>query len=67
MSKHFLLVLAAAGAIAAGPASAHAKVHLVCAGFWLGALPPLWLIARDREHSILASVAGRSPPGWSRC
>jgi putative copper resistance protein D len=34
-------------------------VHVVCAAFWLGALPPLWLIARDGEHSILASVAGR--------
>jgi putative copper resistance protein D len=34
-------------------------VHLVCVAFWLGALPPLWLIARDGEHSILASVAGR--------
>lgn len=34
-------------------------VHVVCAAFWLGALPPLWLIARAGEHSILASVAGR--------
>jgi putative copper resistance protein D len=34
-------------------------VHVLCVAFWLGALPPLWLIARDGEHSILASVAGR--------
>jgi putative copper resistance protein D len=34
-------------------------VHLLCAAFWLGALAPLLITARDRNHSQIAGVAAR--------
>jgi putative copper resistance protein D len=34
-------------------------VHLVCAAFWMGALPPLLLVARAGDAAQAASAAGR--------
>jgi putative copper resistance protein D len=34
-------------------------LHLLCAAFWLGALAPLLITARDRNHSQIAGVAAR--------
>jgi putative copper resistance protein D len=34
-------------------------LHLLCAAFWLGALAPLLITARDRNHSQIAEVAAR--------
>jgi putative copper resistance protein D len=34
-------------------------LHLLCAAFWLGALAPLLITARDRNNSQIAAVASR--------
>jgi putative copper resistance protein D len=34
-------------------------IHLLCAAFWLGALAPLWIAARDGSCSQLAALASR--------
>ncbi len=34
-------------------------LHLLCVAFWIGALGPLLLVARDRDLSILAAMAAR--------
>ena len=34
-------------------------LHLLCAAFWLGALAPLLMVARDRSESQIAAVASR--------
>jgi len=34
-------------------------LHLLCAAFWLGALAPLLITARDRNESQIAAVAAR--------
>jgi copper resistance protein D len=46
---------------ATGPAAAPVLVgaHLLCAAFWLGALAPLWIYARNHEPRRIAAVAGR--------
>jgi putative copper resistance protein D len=46
-------------ATAATPATWTLAVHLAGAAFWLGALPPLLLIARSAEISQVALVAAR--------
>ena len=33
--------------------------HLLCAAFWLGALAPLWIVARDGNCSQVAALASR--------
>jgi putative copper resistance protein D len=35
------------------------SVHLLCAAFWLGALPPLLIVARDGADSQIGIVAAR--------
>jgi len=39
--------------------SAFLCLHLLCAAFWLGALAPLLITARDRNESQIAAVAAR--------
>lgn len=34
-------------------------LHLLCAAFWLGALPPLWLIAAGGNEAQIAAAAAR--------
>jgi putative copper export protein len=34
-------------------------LHLLCAAFWLGALPPLWIIATGTNESQIAAAAAR--------
>ena len=34
-------------------------LHLMCAAFWLGALPPLWIIAADAHEPQIAAAAAR--------
>lgn len=34
-------------------------LHLLCVAFWIGALGPLLLIARDQDPSIIAAIAAR--------
>lgn len=34
-------------------------LHLLCVTFWLGALPPLWIIARDAHQPQMAAAAAR--------
>jgi copper resistance protein D len=34
-------------------------LHLVCAAFWLGALPPLLVIARESDTGRIAAIAAR--------
>jgi putative copper export protein len=34
-------------------------LHLLCAAFWLGALPPLWIIATGANESQIAAAAAR--------
>jgi putative copper export protein len=34
-------------------------LHLLCAAFWLGALPPLWIIATGANKSQIAAAASR--------
>lgn len=34
-------------------------LHLLCAAFWLGALPPLWFIATGTNESQIAAAAAR--------
>jgi putative copper export protein len=34
-------------------------IHLLCAAFWLGALAPLWIAARDGSCSQVAALASR--------
>jgi putative copper export protein len=34
-------------------------LHLLCAAFWLGALPPLFIIARDADQAHIAAAAAR--------
>jgi putative copper resistance protein D len=34
-------------------------LHLLCAAFWLGALPPLWVIAAGGNESQIAAAAAR--------
>ncbi len=34
-------------------------LHLLCAAFWLGALPPLWIIAADAHEPQIAAAAAR--------
>jgi copper resistance protein D len=46
-------------ATGSGAAPVVVGVHLLCAAFWLGALAPLWMYARDHEPRRVAAVAGR--------
>ena len=34
-------------------------LHLLCAAFWLGALPPLWIIAAGGDEAQIAAAAAR--------
>jgi putative copper export protein len=34
-------------------------LHLLCAAFWLGALPPLWIIATGADAAQIAAAAAR--------
>jgi putative copper export protein len=34
-------------------------LHLLCGAFWLGALPPLWIIAAGTNESQIAAAAAR--------